>query len=503
MKLNLTKKFNLPTYTKGKTFAEASKAINNKFEGRNDKVSLDTKKELLSRLAQAQEYVKSMQEPTEQPTEEFAEGGGMSAGGYAQMGQMGINLGSQLGLIDDKTSNVLGGAAQGAAMGSMLGPIGAIGGGLAGLAGGLLENKSQKDQEQEDSRNNALAQNAQYSNSFKKGGNIYNTGGPMGCGGPGEPPCEPMDYPDNSLEGKITWGNDVPRTTKKVAPKIEVKPLPKNMSSIFGLDPMAQKELEIGAGFATKIPQLNVETATAGKPDQTKFQKQMGNVKDFAKNNYADILRYAPVGVNALQLKNLKKPEFESLDRLDNRYEKDMADENSLRNNVQQQTDNTRRALLAASAGSLGAARANILGSQINSTNALSQALIQSDQINRGENTREQQFNQRTDQSNIQQSNMEREINAQNEGVYETNKSRLIGQLGNDVGNIGKEEKFKQMIKDMGVCYDTRGKYICGTEERIPEGMDTNVTNENANGGQIDHNTVFTTYLEKVLNKNK
>ncbi len=60
---SLMKQFNLPDYIRGKSFAEASKAINSKFEDRNDKASLKTKNELLQRLADAQEYLKMQQQP--------------------------------------------------------------------------------------------------------------------------------------------------------------------------------------------------------------------------------------------------------------------------------------------------------------------------------------------------------------------------------------------------------------------------------------------------------
>lgn len=63
---DLMKRFNLPNYIRGKSFAEASKIINGKFEDRSDKASLKTKNDLLQRLADAQEYLKSQQQPNPQ-----------------------------------------------------------------------------------------------------------------------------------------------------------------------------------------------------------------------------------------------------------------------------------------------------------------------------------------------------------------------------------------------------------------------------------------------------
>lgn len=58
MKSEIIKDFNLPNYVKGKSFAEASKAIEKKFEERKDPAAMETKQELMSRLAKAQEHIK-------------------------------------------------------------------------------------------------------------------------------------------------------------------------------------------------------------------------------------------------------------------------------------------------------------------------------------------------------------------------------------------------------------------------------------------------------------
>jgi len=59
---NMTKEMNLPSYIKGKTFALASKAIDNKFKDRYDKYSSETKNTLLDRLKEAQETLKQQEQ---------------------------------------------------------------------------------------------------------------------------------------------------------------------------------------------------------------------------------------------------------------------------------------------------------------------------------------------------------------------------------------------------------------------------------------------------------
>lgn len=65
--MDIIKKFNLPSYVKGKTFAEAAKIISKKFEDRTDPESIATLNEIMSRHKAAQEYVKAEQDKKSQP----------------------------------------------------------------------------------------------------------------------------------------------------------------------------------------------------------------------------------------------------------------------------------------------------------------------------------------------------------------------------------------------------------------------------------------------------
>lgn len=70
IKNNLIEDFQLPKYVKGKSFSEASKAIDKKFKDRKDTFATKTKEELLERLAKAQEYVK-MQDALKNQSQEI------------------------------------------------------------------------------------------------------------------------------------------------------------------------------------------------------------------------------------------------------------------------------------------------------------------------------------------------------------------------------------------------------------------------------------------------
>ena len=66
----LTDQFNLPKYTKGKSFADASSMIMDKFRERKDPESKRTMTELLDRLRQAQEFVKEQNKTPEERQQE-------------------------------------------------------------------------------------------------------------------------------------------------------------------------------------------------------------------------------------------------------------------------------------------------------------------------------------------------------------------------------------------------------------------------------------------------
>lgn len=591
MKIDIIKQFNLPAYLKDKSFSDASKAIENKFKDRLDASSLNTKKELLQRLANAQEFIKAKEQEALNPTpdpmvdQNQAFLGGLfgnktanssspdiGAGAIEKAGGIGSNINPMglatgaLGMVNNMSgenstgstgADIGSGALQGASAGMSFGPWGAaIGGVLGGVTGLLGSNKAKKKQEELDARN-ALSSNLQYRGTdFAMGGkmNSYANGGPTNVpydmdlfrnidsdnlnkfnflfnNGPllrGDLQASNLsDAPTNSA-----YGPNIPSISEEskgilnlfqTPPGQDPTVVPKNpntkpaisrekASPASSLTPEGLNEDIFNNDFRGTSaltertpdgPQANLwDKLRAGANDVS------GAAGDFIKDNYADALRYSPVIANALQLRNLEKPEYERLSRLDSRYTPDYVDEAALTNKVSQASANARRGLTEASGGDLGALRNSIKEAHLAEIKGLSDAYLQAENINRGENRAGQEFNLNVDRTNLQQSNREDEINARNEGVYESNKSALIGQIGQDLGNIGREERFKQMVKQSGLCYDTRGAYICGTNERVSDEQlkrieeDRKQSNQNRYGGNIDSNSLFTNYLDVVM-KNK
>lgn len=617
MKTNIIKMFNLPSYIRGKSFAEASKAIEKKFEGKTDKYSNDTKEVFMKRLSEAQEYTKMQ----EQPLNPSQEANKMSTGGFANSqfgaglqkdataeeisGTIGSGLGAastalELGQtafgnngidtsgatnLDGQNANqggmAINGALQGAQAGMQFGPWGAAVGGVVGGAAGFIGGAKKKEDLKKGKMKNAIKTSNMFDNSYALGGLVdpvedKTKSSRVKMNDPNRiPPSESngllnntQGYSDNQWKKskndylkkslnewrKQKTGNTINDNFSQTSPqyrdfinstetdfyKNNPRPILKR-EDYYGDNKMAKggytndyftggfpdfsnlfkmiqnKGISDDGGGATgsmstSTPSFNPamdfikqdttqpysntsgETFNMPKPDKDNL--------DPLKRAVIEAGRLAPAAFNAYQLANLDKPEYEQLNRLDNRYVKDNFDEQSLINNIN--SNYNKNYVKESSGGSLGAYAANSAAAELNKTRAISEGFQRGESINRQENTTAQQFNLGVDQQNLNQANLENDINARNEGNYDTQKSRLFSQLGNDLGNIGKEQTFKQMVKDSGLCYDTSGAYICGTSIRVSDEQLKEIkseTNENAKGGMLDSNSMFTSYLEYLKKK--
>ena len=185
----------------------------------------------------------------------------------------------------------------------------------------------------------------------------------------------------------------------------------------------------------------------------------------FINKNAGNIARYAPIAANALQLAQLKKPQGERLDRLDNRYRPEYVDEAQLQNIANQTMNNSVNAI-GQSGASQGQLRSSIIGSQLQRTKALSDSYSQAATQNRQQNAMAQEFNLGVDQVNLQQSNTEKENFARDQAAYRNAKREYITGIGEGIGDIGKEQVQKKIIaKTTGYRWD--GTYVKDTTGNI------------------------------------
>ena len=230
---NIVSQYNLPKSLVGKSVADATKFIDNKFKGRNDKISQSTKNGMLSKIAEAQEAMKPQEPEMEQSQESMIDPTQMAFGGFTQYDTLdpnagigykfgssinpsttdvvssglkdassktGLGLSSALsagstaidlgktafgkpaqdtsGLAPSAKVNsggmIAGSAMKGASAGMAFGPLGAgIGAAVGGVAGLLGSGKAKK-AALKNSNNFARRTNAQFSDQYALGGEILN-----------------------------------------------------------------------------------------------------------------------------------------------------------------------------------------------------------------------------------------------------------------------------------------------------------------------------------------
>lgn len=199
---NTVSQYNLPKSLIGKSVADATKFIDNKFKGRNDKISQSTKNGMLSKIAEAQEVMKPQEPEMEQDypqerMEQFqmayggninryengqqlgdtfvntaATGADMIIPGSGQLLKMGDQLGQSIG-------NSIGGN-RGESIGGLISPMGTIRGlGSALKTGnindipgiGIFGGKTSKQKlDIENANNLTLASNKKFSDQYSLGG---------------------------------------------------------------------------------------------------------------------------------------------------------------------------------------------------------------------------------------------------------------------------------------------------------------------------------------------
>ena len=458
---------------------------------------------------------------------------------------------------------IAGSAMKGASAGMAFGPLGAgIGAAVGGVAGLLGSNKAKK-AALKNSNNFARRTNAQFSDQYALGGEILNpidpikvlaakqgissspvnenplfntkrivkyqpgvTNDKLGRGfylyskdntQPGFDPNRDREFIKQSemlaVQRTPEWKEYMRNQSiqpKQFAMGGEIDPMyyenlkltPRNtapIESISNLKPAGTTvPYTIGTQPAVDISNANRQFAP-GPSDLDMLKYNAGKIGNYINQNAGNIARYAPIATNALQLAQLKKPQGERLDRLGNRYKPEYVDETSLQNIANQTMNNTINAI-SQSGASEGQIRSSILGSQLQRTKALSDAYSNAAAQNRATNDRAQTFNLGVDQVNLQQSNTEKENFAKDKGNYDTQKSKLIGQLGNDIGNVGKEEIYKKIAKTT-TGYSWLGEYQKMNPNATPE--ETKVAAEKAGVLINDNKTVKKQALGGYLIKNK
>ncbi len=474
--MDIISKFNLPSYIKGKSFSEASACIAKKFKDRTSPEDVATLNDLQGRLQQAQEFVKQQQEARTMPqgdqSNSFKEGGfattevgagfqegatsaelassiGAGLGGVSALADMAGTAFGSTGIdtsgatapsdVPSKGSAAASGAMAGAQAGASFGPWGMAAGAVFGGASSILGAGNAKQDAAEAQFEYSSNQHNKDSNSYEVGGQLSNAVNSISSW---------QDQLLNDFESESEM-NDMNAFTQRMSIQDD-----KKQAGRYGV---FQNDIPYGMTGST-AEDLN---QFSGRTTSNIKSEYPGSTPTKGKNGFnpAELLRYAPAAMNMVQLAGLKKPKEIGLDRINRKYDPNRVDERGLQNTVQEGTNNTKSAILGASGGSGSAARANLLASQLQGTKALSAAYQQATAENRADSKFGQQFDSKIDAMNLQQANREMDLNLEQTAAYQTNRNKLISQIGNDLGGIGTEELYKKYPAMMGLNYNWRGQH--------------------------------------------
>jgi len=396
MKKDSIKEFYLPKFLKGKSFADAAKTIEKKFEDRNDKASLETKEELLGRLAQAQEASK----PPMPETNQHALGAMTRAAQSVGAVSAGLSASGAL-----------------TAGAGLLGPLG-IGAAAIPLAYSLATAKDRKDHEYMMNVDATQGGYADLRSDFKYGGKTN-------------------DYPSGGFMAML------PMLTQALS----VLPGAKVDAQIMPMTQVGSVSPEL-----TKVGPLSAPKPTTGKPNNIsgKFDKEK------AADAIAKGLRFAPVVSNLMQKSQINPAVTPRGNRSAAQYDENPVDINLLTNRVNSQ--NIAGAIAEGSGGDLGAYRTNLLAGNANKIKGLSDATLQADGINRGD--RQFGFSNRLRRDLMNTQLDERYLNrrAQDIGAYNAAQSQFTSASAQDMGAIGKEMLQKELMKRI-FGYGWQGDY--------------------------------------------
>jgi len=482
---DLVKQFNLPNYIKNKTIADASKAINDKFKDRQDKYATETKNTLLDRLAQAQESIKAKEQSINQSMsdnsqqvpdmmngeipqgmEEFTQSEQMFMGGEVPIDGVGT-AGMATNIIPalasgDKNQMINTGIETGFGIAGTAvgGPVGGmIGSAIGKTISPMVLKTLNKNKEAEARKQASIIASSQYSNDFALGG-----------------PISPIKFP-KPLDYNIPFD-----------PNYVEAPNLKGLYPGTEIDDLAEVN-----GYSNPELAPNSSTTNMGvNPNKLNVGNVLNKTGDYLDKNGGKFLKYAPVAMNAYQLSKLSKPENKRLDRLSSRYNPEYVDEKSLQNIAGNDMNNTIGSI-SQTGGSEGAVRNAILGAGLNRNKAISDAYISANAQNRATNSQAQQFNLGVDQANVQTQHQESQNWEQNEAAYRNEKSKYLGAIGTDLGEVGREEVNKNQIADaLGYSWD--GKYMINkkTGEKVTyeDAIAKSNTETKAYGGFIKMNKI-------------
>jgi len=171
-----------------------------------------------------------------------------------------------------------------------------------------------------------------------------------------------------------------------------------------------------------------------------------------------DALRYAPIVGNLLQKGNIGPAEVEAAMKNPYQYKKQYLDNETYRKAAEQQSAATMEALNK-SGMSANQLMAGSLASQLGRTKAIAEGEIGAKLHNIGENKIAEGVKQGIETDFLADKRRINDVNAQNRANRDTQASKFDAEIYNSLGEIGKENVFKQQAEKL-TGYKWMGDYL-------------------------------------------
>lgn len=515
---DMAKRLSLPKSLIGKSFADASKHFNNKFKDRTDKISESTKNKLLDGLVEAQEFVKQEEaakianamgtNSTEVPDmmggqvppemAQFAQqpmmwggdsggqgsGGGFMAGIGGMLGGFGQGMNSNNddpGRPQDETSTAwegtkdvvsnfgpffklfrgveqmgkgagqaIGGDEGGDFTTGFLDPMHnkfrkdySFGEKLAGidpLAAGMLAMRKNKELRNKAKREETAQLSQLTGDSYAKGGHVKH----MPDGGYRNAPSPYDPFLGNHLKPFQRGMNFNPNNW--------------NPSNNFGDGLMQGTMDDLVINVNRNKPEVAPLARTTTTTSNTPAEDSTTDGKKKSSKDPLRALRYAPILMNAYQLSQLKKPTAQAPMVDDAKARRDYVDTNAALERINSES-NSAINTLTQTGMSGGALRNSITSTMLNRSRALGDTALKADAMNKQIDSQADQIDRQTNLRNMAEQARVREIYDRDLGMYNSNKSGLLGQLGNDIGGLGSEALNRDLVREM-YGYGWDGQYV-------------------------------------------
>jgi len=473
------KRFNLPKYIAGKSFAEASKLIEKRFEDRNDNASLSTKEAFMSRAAESQEYTKlemeandmdmSVEELIAYKEEQAAAQAQEQAAQAQQQGQ------SPEGQAPEEQEQAPEGMEPSMAptgepqMGNQFaagGPLNPVTGKpyqnlIPGFPYQALQEVPKTDSvsptmdvskflgERKEGEPMRTSFNAlDFLNSKKKGDPEVRSAYDMNNFSDIAPTAEFNFDLKGTTAGVDTFGENVTdlRDRRKEAFDAAAAKKKAEEEMLKGTDDLT-KSFTKKASSLTGLTGNDRDTAAGdgGDDEDDKWAKwkQMG----------ALAMSAAPFLGNLAESNKLEKPDQNDLVRTGRTYIPNFADERSRLNVVDEAYSGSEDAIANATAGNVGAYRANLLGSNINKGQAKAQAYSETNEINRQEQANLNEDFANSVKEDVSLTNLERDLDKQDMAAYDAAKGDYRKAAYEGLGELGEMIFKTNQMKDM-TTYD-------------------------------------------------